>query len=193
MERFFTQRVSAVKEFVKSEGLSGKLSAGIFSFLRSEVGGQNSTGQKVELDSLLQAILVEEVEKNTGQLLDLGFEEPQTGSLIYYLGEMNIAVEKKDIGRDLEKEMPESWVKVIQSEADRQEHVIKKEDAQLEVVTFYVAMERRGFAAVASSKWIDYGSLASYGFSPIGLLGRMERDKSGVAFIAPFWIWHDGW
>jgi len=193
IERFFTQRVSAIREFVKSEQLSGRLSAGVFSFLKSEVGGQNSTGQKVELDSLLQAILIEEVEKEAGHLLDLKAEEPQAGSLIYYLGDIHIADEAEDIGKDVEEGMPPSFVKIIQQEASRQDKVIKKENSQLEVVTTYGSLERRAFAAIVSSKWIDYGSLASYGFPPIGMIGRLERVRSGVAFIAPFWIWHDGW
>ena len=126
VERFFTQRVSAIREFVKSEELSGKLSAGVFSFLKSEVGGQNSTGQKVELDSLLQAMLIEEVEKDAGHLLDIGNEEPRTGSLIYYLGDLHIAVEKEDIGRDLEEGISSALVNVVQEEASRQDKVIKK-------------------------------------------------------------------
>ena len=39
IERFFSQHVSAIKEYVTSEALSGKLSAGLFSFLKGEVGG----------------------------------------------------------------------------------------------------------------------------------------------------------
>lgn len=193
VEQFFTQRISAIKEFVKSEQISGRISGGVLSFLKSEVGGQNSTEQKVTLDSLLKAFLIEKVEKDAGHLLDLEFEEPRAGRLIYYLGELNIAVENEDIGKDLEERIDSSLVEVIQKEASRQDKIIKKENSQLEVVTIYGKLKKRGFAAIVSSKWVDYGTLASYGFPPIGIFGRLERVMGDVAFIAPFWIWHDGW
>ena len=43
--RFFLQGVSVIKEYVNSEELSGKLSAGLLSFLKTEVGGQRSIEQ----------------------------------------------------------------------------------------------------------------------------------------------------
>ena len=145
------------------------------------------------MESLLQAILIEEVEKSTGHLIDLRSQELSSGSLVYYVGDIRVAVEKEDIGHDLERKTTTAWIEVIQNEANRQEGIIKKEDAQLEILTFYVTLGELCFAVIASSKWIDYGTLASYGFLPIGLLGRLEKTISGVAFIAPFWLWHDGW
>ena len=193
IRQLFSQRVSAVRELVNSEQLSGRLSAGLFSFLKSEIGTQLADSQKIELDPLLQAILIEEVEKNAGNLIDLKNDKPGPGSLIYYTGNLNIAIEKADISKEKKDDLPGTFIEAVSDEAHRQEKIIKKENHELEVVTFYWMTGKDGYAAVASNKWIDYGTLASYGFSPIGLLGRLESIKNKIAFIAPLWVWHDGW
>jgi hypothetical protein len=181
---YYHQRVGAI-ETSKSETVVGNVSAYIF-----EAAKEFTREEKVCLTHELKAVLIENIEKKSKQLVDIKSEIPNNEKLLKYIGDSYFLF--KDVDVSQENKLPENVSKIIQDERKSQESFIKLEDEKLGTIVWVAKVKNYYIAAIASTKWINFGNFGSYGgHPPFGVLGRYEAKKDNVFFVAPYWIWHE--
>ncbi len=190
---YYNQRVGAIETLVNTEKIGHNLSAGVFNFLKAEVAKGHEIAGTVSLTPELKAILIEFEEKNSKQLVNIRVEEPNKGKLLRYVGDCQFVL-WDNIEVPQVNTPPTSVSRVIQKERKKQESFLKFENEKFETFVCVAKLKNYCIAAIASTKWCDLPNLASYGgVPPIGVLGRYESKQDNIFFIAPFWIWHEGW
>lgn len=87
-----------------------------------------------------------------------------------------------------------SLLKIIGGEWSTEDGFIRFKDDRVRTAVITFKVRDRTYASIASTDFVDLGLLASYWQSgTFGILGRLERSLAGVSFLAPLWIWSEGW
>jgi hypothetical protein len=192
VDALFSQELGAVREIVLSEKLGAKISASLLKLLDLELGGDKEQTVSGTLDSILKAILLERAARESNRLRDLRIDDPRAGQMLFYCGDGRIIDVDESLGQSLAT-LPAESLAALDTERIRQQKRLQRRDPELGTIV-WLATEPQPLASIASEKWVDAGLLSSYGGNPpFGILGRFERELSGIALLSPLWIWRDGW
>ena len=140
----------------------------------------------ISKSSQLMALVIEFHVKQRGELLDMSVERFGQKGWARYVGDGCITKKGKIL--TVEKtNLPKEALGVIHDERLRQQAEWEPPESIV-----WTASGLTPLASVANAKWVDDDDLASYAHNPIGIFGRPEQQKGGVAFVSPIWIWHEG-
>lgn len=191
IDEYFSQRLGAIQNLVAAEKLQPEISASL-GLLGVKLGGERATTATLALNTVLKAILVEYDATLGKQLVDLNTTEPRQGIMLRHVGTARIFDIDEEVAAD-NSGFPGPTATQVEQERQRQQKRLQvREPGRLTIV--WATATPRPMASIASDQWVSAGTLASYHLHPpYGILGRFESRIGDVSFIAPFWIWHEGW
>jgi hypothetical protein len=188
---YFAQRVSAIQELSTSEKLQPEVSANL-AVLGFKLGGGRETSASVALDPVLKAILVEYEAALSAQLVDLGVNEGRPGFMLRHIGASHI-VDIDEAVAPANSGFAEPLAVEVERERLRQQKRLQARDPGRKTIVWVAETPVGPIASIASDEWVKSTMLISYSHPPFGILGRFENRIGEVVFVAPFWIWHEGW
>lgn len=192
IEHYYLQKVSQIVELDTGEVLSGKIEAGLMGFLKSEVGGEKTTGSKVAIQSaIVQGVVAENVARASKTLVDLSSSQPAKGELLYYLGPARIAIMGATISPD-NTEIDRKECSAVESVRRSQESILRAFDPNAGTITLTFRAHGRAFASIGSLKSVNANALSTYwSEKTFGILCTVENTGTVVSFLDPLWIWHE--
>ncbi|MCD6274050.1 MAG: hypothetical protein J7K30_14695 [Deltaproteobacteria bacterium] len=189
----FPQYVGAISGLVRSGKLGAEVSASLLNFFGSKLSAEEVLSATVDLSPTVKGVLIEAHARDSNDLVDLTSSDPKQDTWLTYIGDAKFIRRDQILTQEYCSFSP-SIVETIQKERELQEQDLKEEDESIKT-TLWLA-ESRGYilASIASTKGIISNVFASYARKvPQGILGRLERMEESVVFVAPFWIWSEGW
>jgi len=192
IEDWYLQKVSQIMDLRTGEVLSGKIEAGLFGILKSEVGGDKSTESEVIMDkAVVQGVVAENVARVSKTLVDLSSAEPKKGELVYYLGAARVTVAGETISSERTGLSP-GECSTIGSVRKSQEDILRIFDPHAGTIVLTFAANGRAFASIGSLKSVVPNWLASYhGEDRFGILCTLESTHGDVIFLDPLWVWYE--
>jgi hypothetical protein len=187
---YFTQRVSAIQNLIAGENIQPELSASL-GVLGFKLGAGRETSASFGLDTVLKAILIEFEATQSKRLSDIGRVEPTRGFMLRHVGASCI-VDIDEVVAAANSELSESIAAEVEQERLRQQKRLQAREPGRKTIVWTTGTPTP-MASIASDEWVSAGLMSSYSHPPFGILGRFENRIGGVIYIAPFWIWHEGW
>jgi hypothetical protein len=193
LSEVFAQRRGNVSEVLSGEDLSTEISGGYMSFVAGKASRRTSISEKIEMSSIMKAILLEETEKELGRLVELDWQPPVAGHLLKHIGhawlcgpwdaELTNAEMEQVLGAD-------AIMAIERARADQNEKLgWGKPNSPGTIV--WAAKPTRALAAIGSFDWAIQDSLVSFGpRPPIGFLGLLEAELESCVLLSPLAIWH---
>ncbi len=189
VDEYYSQRLGPITQLAKTGKFGGHLGANLLGILNSELESGREMAGSGAITPILKAILIESEARDSDQLSNLSLGSTRDRILTTYLGPGRIFDTEDEVCADEAIGVPADAAQVIQNERARQQKVLRGP------TLVWMAWAAEGPVASVchdSQNNINRSYLASYPFSPFGILGFFERELSNVQFITPFWIWHDG-
>lgn len=191
VDELYQLKAGAISEIVRNSNIEAKLSAKLLDLFGGDFATSRGITGNINVTPILKAILLEYEAKQSGQLTDVSYAEPQKQGLIVYIGQGLLLFEDQAVSKET---IPwrDTLLNTIQVERIRQEKILQRSDPDLKTLMWVGRGKSQHLASVISSRWFQYENAASYMFPPYGILGRIEREIENILFISPLWIWHDG-
>lgn len=177
-----------------NDELNSGITAGIQAFLAS-IGSTISTRRgssgQLTIHPLLMAILLEEEKRRSNLLLDpASVDFIPRGAFLKHVADTHL-IQPSEIVTTQTCGLPEHVARAVQVERERQMKVY--EDLGFSIKTsVWATANKRNLAAIVSTQFVDPNSFTSYAQGLTGILGLLEKETPHVRFIAPLWIWHEG-
>lgn len=184
VEDQFVQRRGALDEVGTGGEISGGAEASYLGFVSGKAERKTTASESVKLTPFIKALLLEDAERERGNLLDLSVEDPLDGPLLYFVGRGRIFSTPEPV-----IELPELGLSGEAAEALENERKMQA-PADAKGMIVLVGGGQTTFAAIASASRSVPGLVASYRQAPpFGLLGIWERQLAGLTLIKPLFIW----
>ena len=166
---------------MSSQDITAEIGAGYLSFISGKVSGKSSQSETVELTPFMQAIILEETEKERGLLADLSADPPLPGHLLLHVGRSWLLGPWSERLINSEMELAVGPQALAQVETARAEQAPKlawgKPDHPGTLV--WIARESVPLAAIGSLQW---GGAPARRRSPAAMFRPHHRSLSkGVA------------
>jgi hypothetical protein len=189
----FVQRRDNVTQVMKG-GRSGIEISGGYAGVIAAKGSRTSTAtQTIEITPLRQGLLLEDAERERGDLVDLSDSEPEPGRLLFFVGNGHIFGPWEPVSE--RKEPPAidaSAAARLESFRQRQVSRMRSSDPEFPGSLLWYAHGLVPLVSIGSMRATHGGTLASYAdFPPFGILALLEGRSEGFTFLAPLMIWHD--
>jgi hypothetical protein len=190
----YEQRLPNVTEVLAEVGLSVKVSGGVAGIVTAGGDTTQSEAQTIQMTPLLQALLLEESERELGTLVDLSIDAPKAGSLLRFVGAGRIFLPSQEV-----TELPHPELRVspedaqaIQAAREQQQKTMEEIGQSDTGTAVWIGRGSLLLASIASVSWLDPGNFRSYlEVPPFGILGKLEKSAGEAALLAPLLIWHD--
>ena len=172
--------------------------AGILGWFKLQL--QNLRGdqalKQISDSPLLMAIMVETHFKISGQVLKLPDEQFREGArLIEYVGKSHIMEVDQEVSAETTG-LSDDLAQVVKQERDDQQERMKKCKSNDPSMFVWTAAGVPALASIAAWRWVletdnlDNWASGYHLQNPKGIIGSLEREKRGIVFIRPLWIWH---
>jgi hypothetical protein len=186
--QLYEQSVGGITELATGRKLASKISGGIPLVVAGDIEGGREESAKMMISPLIKAILIEYESSQNNELVDLTSDPARKGALHRYVGDGRICKFDQQVSPETTT-LPETIALIVQREREGQQR-----DLHEETIVWTSCVKGRFLASIARSKWVDVGGVTShYKQPPFGILARYESEIGGVTFLAPIWIWKDGW
>jgi hypothetical protein len=190
----YEQRLPNVTELLAEVGLSVGGSGGVPGVVTAEGGRTQSEAQTIQMTPLLQALLLEESERERGELVDLSVDEPKAGSLLRFVGAGRVFLPSQEVTELLDPELrlgPED-AQEIQAAREQQQETMEEIGQTDSRTAVWIWRRSQLLASIASLSWLDPSNFYRYRDTPpFGILGKLENRARDAALLAPLLIWHD--
>jgi hypothetical protein len=185
----FQQRHENISEVISTNEIGAEISANYLAF-----GGKGSMKQaaseKVETTPLTKAVLLENVERERGTLIDLANDKPQPGRLLTYVGAGKVIAPWDDISELAAPELGALGVEAVRAKRSDHNRALTLKGGNGATIV-WVASGAGPYASIASLEWVDGSALASYlQQQSFGILAMLEDAVAGISLLDPLWIWH---
>ena len=177
-----------------SDTINSEVNAKITAAVASVEGNvSNTMGIKGELSvsPLLMAILLEKDSQRNNLLVD-----PATtvllpkGSLLKRIANTYL-VRPSEIVTSQTSKLSDDMAFIVQTERERQMKDYEDLGFSRKTVV-WTDKSRMNVASIVSTEFLNPNSFTSYAHGLIGILGLLEKEVSNIRFIAPLWLWHEG-
>jgi hypothetical protein len=190
----FEQRRSNVTELLAGGGLSLEASGGFPGIVAAKASKTPSATETIQVTPLLQALLLEDTERESEKLVDLSVDGPRPGALLRYVGAGRFFIPGEEV-----TELPEQELRLGREDAQAIQAARKQQQQTMEAIgqtdTATAVWIGRGsllLASIASISWLEPSNFRSYmHVPPFGILGIREGKARDAALLAPLLIWHD--
>jgi hypothetical protein len=182
----FEQRRANVTEVLAGGDLGLEISGGVPGIITANLSDSRTLSQTIQVTPLIQALLLEETERERGTLIDLSVARAKPGSLLYFVGHGQLF-------RSHEKVEGVEDAEAIQAVREDQELTKLSTGASDPSTVVWIAHGSVPLASIASTEWLDdFGNFRSYwNRPPFGILALFETTVDATALLAPLLIWHD--
>lgn len=187
----FAQRHANVTQILSGQEVAAEISAGYLSFVGAKASRKRSATETVEITPLMKAVLLEETEKERGDLVDLSYQEPRPGAVLLHLGAARILGPWDDLDEEASSDLEPGAAETVRGLRAAQQRTMgwNREDHPGTIV--WIARGIRSMASIGSFEHVHREAFASYSVPPLGLLGALEAEHDGVTMLSPLFIWHD--
>lgn len=153
----------------------------------------NTKGSKGELkiSPLLMAILLEEDKKRNNLIVDPATSSSiPKGALLKRVSDTRLVLPSETVNIQTSK-FSEDIANEVQIERDKQVKGYEELEKTRKTIV-WGDVSRRNVASIVSTEFLNPDSFTSYNQGLLGILGLFEKEISKIRFIAPLWIWHEG-
>ena len=188
------QRRDNVSETLSSADVTAEVSGGVLSFATAKLSGKASRSERIELTSLMKAVLLEETELQAGRLVDLTIESPRRGHVLRHVGDswMFGPWDEQLATAETERALGSEVLTRLAAERAEQTRKLAWGKPDFPGTIVWAAREKVALAAIGSFESAVQGSLSSYaGSPPFGILAVLEAEREGLALLSPLVVWHE--
>jgi hypothetical protein len=190
----FEQRRANITQVITGGETGYELSGGYLGLASVRRGKKQAESEAIEVTPLLQALLLEESERERGTLVDLAADKPTEGALLFFVGPGHIFGPPEPVVELAEREprIPAETAAALQARREEHETRMRWSDPDYRGTLVWVARSDTLLASIASLRLAEPHLLARYGHRPpFGILGMLESRSGEVAVLTPLMIWHD--
>lgn len=175
----FQQQLPNVRQLTSGAGVGIELSGGIASFVGIKVGETQTVGRSIEITPLLQVLLLEEVARERGQLVDLATSAAKADGLLTFVGPARLF-----------RPWEAADVEALEQRRQAHEEIVGHGKADDPGTIVWVAQGATPLACIASWKYVQAHNLARLPQNPsFGVLGHLEETLERFALLTPLVIW----
>jgi hypothetical protein len=190
--RLFALRQANVTKLLTGGGVAWEISGSYAIVASGKLGKTKTASQEIEITPFLRAVLLEEFERTRGDLVDLAANEPNTGSIVTFVGPGHIFPPWEPVGELAESEpfLDAETAATLQAQREEGENEIRRSDPKYPGRLVWVARGSALFASFASMTRVEPTVLERHRKSPpFGILGTVERMVGEVTLLTPLTIW----
>jgi hypothetical protein len=138
------------------------------------------------------ALILERHLERSNRLACLPAKEDVSTPWVKWVGLATLTLPKGDVLAE-KSHVSAELANLIEAERREQEENAAQFRPNEEAQTFVVVFPEEKLVSVAMTNWTDVHNIMSAGSGRLGIFGSLEKrlDKTGLTFVAPYWIWRE--
>ena len=189
----FAQRRRNVTQLLSGGEVGAEISGGYLSLVGAKGSKKAAASETIEVTPQLKALLLEDAERERGELVDLASGEPRSGPVLFFVGPGHVFGPWEAVSeRASDPRVSVEEAGALQDARHQQEERVRAMVPDHPGMMVWFGRGTRALASIASVRGVLPSALAAYAtVPPFGILGTMETVCGDITLITPLIIWHE--